>query len=82
MIDYNKLGEYSIHELLIEKGKLRRVLLIGILGCVILLSILAYKAYAANRLDWTLLLPLTLVVLIFSTKSYQKMIDKELLKRR
>ena len=80
-MNYNNLRNYTIDELNKEKRKRRITMIIGYIGLLIVLAIILYKLSKTNKFDWTLLLPLVMVVLVYHTKSYIRIIEEELTKR-
>jgi len=80
-MNYNDLRNYTIAELNKEKRKRRVTMILGLIGLLIILAIVLYKLSKANKFDWTLLLPLGMIVLVYNTKSDMSMIEEELTKR-
>jgi len=80
-MNYNNLRNYTIDELNKEKRKRRIIMIIGLIGLLIILAIILYKLSKTNKFNWTLLLPLGMVVLVYHTKSYIRIIEEELTER-
>jgi len=80
-MNYNNLRNYTIDELNKEKRKRRITMIIGYIGLLIVLAIILYKLSKTNKFDWTLPLPLGMVILVYHTKSYIRIIEEELTER-
>ena len=80
-MDYNKLSTYTIDELNEARKKHKITLCITILGFLIVLAIVLYRMIMANKIDWTLLLPMSLTILIYNSLSYRNMLVQELARR-
>lgn len=71
-MNYNKLNSCSIKELKVELKKQNRNIVIIVVGLIILLSFILFRFYETGTINWVILIPLSLVVLMWNARKYKR----------